>query len=368
MWHAKQRVIREKLWGAPLNSADKTNSSPVFQAQTGAWDASSLSSILHEMDPGTDLWVDVEINSSCTMQAHLFKGDRPGKTLVCTAAVHGCEYNGPEALKRLSERVDARTLSGNLVLVPLMNPSGFFQACKRVVPEDGINLNRAFPPEDPALTLSAQIAEWAVDELYPLADFLIDFHGGDSTERAFTFAYMSAVADPHVNETARRAALSLGLELCVDSTARNGLYSYANQQGIPSLLIENGGQNGWDETRVSADIHLAARLMKHLGIVDDQVSEHITRGLENVSELLSGKSRRITRSVYEESPCQGWWYPCIVEGETFFAGDVLGRIESVTGTVLHEVRAQADGQVLYFTVGLGVCEGEPLVAYGCFEC
>ena len=57
---------------------------------------------------------------------------------------------------------------------------------------------------------------------------------------------------------------------------------------------------------------------------------------------------------YLEAPGNGFWYPAIREGSCLKKGDLLGEIRRL------------DGMVFYYTLSLGVSEGEPLVAYG--EC
>ena len=46
----------------------------------------------------------VEITAIC--------GSQPGKTLIVTAGIHGCEYVGIEALNRLKKELDPAGLSG----------------------------------------------------------------------------------------------------------------------------------------------------------------------------------------------------------------------------------------------------------------
>ena len=45
----------------------------------------------------------------------------------------------------------------NVILLPLTNPTAFYAGTKQVVPEDGINLNRAFPGNAKG-SLSARLA------------------------------------------------------------------------------------------------------------------------------------------------------------------------------------------------------------------
>lgn len=72
-------------------------------------------------------------------------GCRPGKTLVVTAGVHGCEYVGIETLNQLKKELNPAALSGRVILLPLVNPEGFYHGSKQTIPADGQNLNRMFP-------------------------------------------------------------------------------------------------------------------------------------------------------------------------------------------------------------------------------
>ena len=59
---------------------------------------------------------------------NLYLWKNQGKTLVITAGVHGCEYVGVETLTHLSEELDPEEMSGSLILLPLANPEGFYEA------------------------------------------------------------------------------------------------------------------------------------------------------------------------------------------------------------------------------------------------
>lgn len=71
-----------------------------------------------------------------------------------TAGVHGCEYVGIETLNRLKKELDPIDLSGRIILLPLVNPEGFYMGSKQIIPADGQNLNRTFPG-DPEGTFPA---------------------------------------------------------------------------------------------------------------------------------------------------------------------------------------------------------------------
>ena len=91
--------------------------------------------------PGERKNVPLPVPDAPSLNALCLCGAAPGKTLVVTAGVHGCEYVGVQALRRLAVELDPAELSGNVILLPLANPTGFYAGAKQVVPEDGVNLN-----------------------------------------------------------------------------------------------------------------------------------------------------------------------------------------------------------------------------------
>ena len=59
-------------------------------------------------------------------------GEQPGKTLVITAGVHGCEYIGILAAQRLRRALDLHRLRGQIILLPLLNRADFTVPCGRL--------------------------------------------------------------------------------------------------------------------------------------------------------------------------------------------------------------------------------------------
>ena len=282
------------------------------------------------------------------LEVILFCGAHPGKTLGVTAGVHGCEYVGVEALRRLSEVLQPDLMHGNVILLPLVNPEGFYAGAKRIVPSDGINLNRAFPG-DPEGSASARIAAAIERLVYPHADLLVDLHGGDCNEQLCPLVFCPVAGETWVNERAAEAARVLDVPYRVRSTAKNGLYSWAVQCGIPALLVERGGQGQWSEEEVSACMRDVRALLTHL---------HILSGNGPVQ-----KQTEIAQAIYEEAPFDGFWYPRTAAGAHVLQGELLGRLQATDGSV-YEVRASFAGVTLYYTTALGVHAGDALVAYG----
>lgn len=302
-----------------------------------------------EISGGEKRDVKLQVPGGGFLDATLFCGSGKGKTLVMTAGVHGCEYNGIRALQLLSRELEPEKLAGQVILVPLINQSGFYRGEKQVVPEDGINLNRAFPGNSTG-TASARIAAAIEDLLYPYADLLVDLHGGDVNEMAMNFAYFPAQAEPEVCEQSRRAAQALSMPYRVASSAKNGLYSWASRKGIPALLLERGGGGRWSAEEVQEYCRNVYELLDHLKILPQTFPKVV--------------QQEITESVYIEAEEQGFWYPRAEEGKKFSKGTILGELRDTKDDLLKVYYADFDGVTLYYTMALGVKAGDPLIAYG----
>ena len=317
--------------------------------------------------PGEKKTVRIPVKEGEAIEAVCFHGARPGKKLVVTAGVHGTEYVGIEALKRLSKTLSAKALSGSVILVPLLNRSGFHAGAKQYVPEDGENLNRAFPGTQDG-TITSRIAHAVEQHLYPHADLLADLHGGEWNEELLPLVFFPTAGAAETNLISEAAAKALSVPYRVRSTAKNGLYSYAVQKGIPALLIERGFGGRWSEEEVEACILNVIQMMRYLGICpEEQVresSEMRETPLKETACMNASEQIEITQAVYEEADREGYWYPSVRAGAAVRKGQLLGKLEDRQGGLCREIRAKFEGIVLYYVEALGVSVGDPLVTYG----
>lgn len=77
------------------------------------------------------------------------------KTLLVTAGIHGAEYPGIKALLELKKELENIEIQGRLLMVPVVNEQAFYEYSRFVSPQDGKNLNRAFPGKKLAALQSA---------------------------------------------------------------------------------------------------------------------------------------------------------------------------------------------------------------------
>src|SRR5699024_2114021 len=90
--------------------------------------------------------------------------------------VHGDEYDGQEAVRRLFPLLDPEQMHGTIIAIPCVNESAFVSDT-RESSVDGANFNRIFPGS-PDGTFSNRLADLYVNTIIPAADAMVDIHTG----------------------------------------------------------------------------------------------------------------------------------------------------------------------------------------------
>src|SRR5947208_1830160 len=72
-------------------------------------------------------WLEVPagVDAATSIPVVVVHGARPGPVLAIVSGAHGTEYASIIALERLIGEVDAKRLSGTLILLPLVNRASF---------------------------------------------------------------------------------------------------------------------------------------------------------------------------------------------------------------------------------------------------
>ena len=286
------------------------------------------------------------------MPVILVGGSRPGKTVLVTGGIHNAEYVGIEAAIRLGKELEPHNIRGNVIVVPLVNRSGFSHRTMSMVYEDGKNLNREFPG-NPEGTAAEKICDAVVKELHKKADYYIDLHCGDGYEELIPYTYYAAAAPGETGAVSRQMACRVDSGYIVASgLLTGGSYNYAAGCGIPSILIERGCVGRWSEAEAEADQKDVKNILRFLGVLDDggQVIEYFPREIANVHYINAAET--------------GCWYPRFHAGDRFRKGAVLGVVKDFFGQEMETCTALCDGIVLYQTVSLNVLKDGPMIAYG----
>ena len=279
-------------------------------------------------------------------------GKKEGKTVLITGGVHCAEYVGIETAIELSREINPEDISGNIIILPLINRSGFENRTMSVVYEDGKNLNRVFPGNEQG-SVSEKIAYFMEKELFKISDYYIDLHCGDGYEELTPYVYFQGVASEEVSSKSRQMAMSINSKYVVASKSNSGgAYNYAGSIGLPGILIERGYMGKWTKDEVEEYKIDVRNVLKELKVL---AGEKVDR---------NNHTKLITNVIYENSMYTGCWYANYKVGDVISKGDELGTIKDYFGNVLHTCIAKLDGIILYQVGSLSVLKDGPMITYG----
>ena len=195
-------------------------------------------------------------------------GEQEGETVLISGGLHNAEYVGIQAAMELADEIDPSQVKGNIIVIRLMNRTGFEHRTMSVVYEDGKNLNRVFPGSACG-TLAERIAYTIETLFFSMADYFIDLHCGDGFEGLVQYVYYVAASSPEVQKKSKDMAEIAHVNYMVGSkTTSGGAYNYAAaKRNIPSILLERGSNSVWCKEEVEADKHDVKNILRHIGIL-----------------------------------------------------------------------------------------------------
>jgi predicted deacylase len=269
---------------------------------------------------GTDIFVPLMV----------VNGAEPGPILFLDSAVHGDEYEGSEAIRRLYRELDPARLKGAVIGVPIMNPLAF-EAGTRVSPADGLNLNRCWPGRERGFFTERLAA--CIMEVAKKADYALDCHGGGNIMSLVPVAIYRDIGGPEVAKRARDLVRATGLDLVwVGSGGFANTFALEMQKaGIPASCVEIMGE-GRAREKVTRQFHaLFLNVMRWL-----QMIEGMPRLPEKVIEFEGTFINTIHGGFYQQT---------VELRQMVKQGELCGTVSDFYGEVLEEIRAPHDGIV-----------------------
>lgn len=282
----------------------------------------------------------------------IINGEKEGKMVLITGGIHNAEYTGVETAIQLAVEITPEEIAGCLMIIHPVNISGFENRTMSMVAEDGKNLNRIFPG-DPDGTVGEKIGAFISEVFLKKTDRYIDLHAGDGYETLTPYVYyVGATTEAVVNE-AKAMAECLEVPYLVKSyTATGGAYNYAGSIGIPSILIERGGEARWSQAEIDLYKEDVRNVLRYLEVLDEPVKKQANKPVDLVD------------LVYENAAHTGCWYPHKKAGAFFKKGEELGVIKDYFGKLLQTCIAQYDGIILYQVSSLCILENGSMITYG----
>jgi predicted deacylase len=178
---------------------------------------------------------------------------RDGRGVLAIGATHGNEYEGPVAIKHLMSEINPELVRGRMILMPTLNVPAF-NAGVRDTPDDGVNLNRAFPG-DARGSITQRLAHFVSAQLFPRVHVVLDIHSGGQVAR-----FVPISSFHHVENESQRRAME---------TAARGFgarFTMIYQNKTPGLLtsmaerlgkITIGSEFGWGAAVLREGVSMA---------------------------------------------------------------------------------------------------------------
>jgi predicted deacylase len=274
-------------------------------------------------------------------------GTAPGPVLCVDGGVHGDEYDGMEAVRRVVAELDPAALRGTVVGVPCMNTAAF-EAASRVSGLDHANLNRIFPG-DPDGSFSLRLAATFVEQVVPAIDALVDLHTGGT----FGDIVPLTIVQGGFESLATPIGLAAGHQYVWKGGAWGGTARIAAlEAGKPAITIEAGGST-YRESIVDLHVGSVRNILRQLGMIDGD-------------PVLRSSYTAVT-GTFARSASGGFFLSHAGLGDSCAAGDLLGSIVDHYGHTVEEVRAPGDGVVLWHRAVRTVRPGDEVVIFGAID-
>jgi predicted deacylase len=271
-------------------------------------------------------------------------GALPGSRLCIAAGIHGDEYEGMEAVRRLVEELDPRTLRGAVIGLPCVNPPAF-QAAARSSGVDHLNLNRIFPGDKNG-SLSMRWAAAFVTEVIPHIDALVDLHTGGGFGLIAPCTIVQAGYEPLTMDL----GLAVGHELIWKGGTWGGTARISTlEAGKPAITVEAGGGGGCREETIVLHLQGLRNAMRHFKLVDG-----VPETLPEYKEI---------RGTFALASCGGFFRAEAAPGQAVRQNDPIGAIVNHWGDTLELIRAPRDGLVLWIRWRSTIFPGEEAVIF-----
>ena len=300
------------------------------------------------IDPGGSATIAIPVSNTATgipanLYVRVLHGARPGPCIFVSAAIHGDEIVGTAIIHRLLARLDAASMAGTVLFMPVVNIFGFMSH-SRYLP-DRRDLNRSFPGSAKG-SLAGQLAYKFLKEVICHCTLGIDIHS--AAVHRYNLPQIRIEPD---NPKLRELAMLFGAHAVIESPLRPGsLRDIARGQGVDMLLMEAGEALRFDELSVRSGVNGVLNVMAHLQMIQPHP--------EATQVIIPARSRR---AMWVRAPRGG---VCVLQkksGDAVKKGDIIGRVSGIFGDDPLDFRAPIDGMIIGHAVLPVVNQGDALV-------
>lgn len=244
-----------------------------------------------------------------------------GSCLVLNAGIHGDEFEGQIALRNLAHELQAKDVSGQVIIVPSLNLPAVL-ANARCSPIDKLNINRVFPGK-PTGTVTEKIASFFLDEVVSRADFVVDLHAGGTNYGCVCFGMMHRYVKPATSRATLEMlkAFSAPYGVIFDTEPdRDGMLDTAvEDRDKPFIAIELGSSRATTPGSIAVTMRGVRNMLVHCGVSKGE----ITLG-EAPTEILG-----VPPAGFVAAEDHGIFEPFFDLADIVPAGAAIGQIHSI---------------------------------------
>src|SRR3954469_4981330 len=253
---------------APSLAHAQRNDAPTFTVGTATAQRGTTATGTIPVPAGSD--------SALAIPVAVIHGTRPGPVVAFVAGSHGTEYSSIVALQRLIPLIDAKTLAGTVIVVPILNIASFQQMTPHLNPIDRKSMNGNYPG-DPNGTQSQRALALVTSQVVVVAEVVVDLHGGDLDENLRPYSYWFRGGRPAQDSAGLKLALAFGLDhvIVTDVNPANGrsLSGQALSRGKTVLVAEAGRSGVVAPADVKALVDGSLNVLGQLAMLDRKVTK-----------------------------------------------------------------------------------------------
>ena len=265
---------------------------------------------------------------------HIVQGASEGPVLLVQAGVSGLEIEPSMILPQVVRELDPAAISGTLLLVPLLNTSGFeFEQVKAIWDDKDLNTLGRGKADG---TVSEQMIHAYYEQVISKADAIVDIHTG-SKWSYHRYAGVFQVGDV---EKSGALASSLGLpHVLLGQTEDQSMALEAAKDGkaVATAWIGGGpGLRDFREQDLERSRLAVLNAMKHLGMLEGEPEGEESELIKQHTVINLSGERGLTFMDKNK------------RGQSVQVGDELGYVRHpFTGEVLSRIIAPREGVVLF---------------------
>lgn len=253
---------------------------------------------------------------------------KPGKVFGITAAIHGNELNGIPTIHSIWEHIQPASLTGVIILVPVVNVGGFITGTREFL--DGKDLNRIMPGKKTGSS-SARYVYQFVEKLAKHFDYHLDLH--TASEGRINSFYIKADLS---NKFVKKMSDQLSPKIILDQPAPKGTFrSIFEKRDLPSLTLELGDPNLFQYQHIKPAYQGILKVLSLLGFIQSKLNT------KTVSQAVC-----VERSEWFYAKHGGILtvYPSLAERVN--QGDTIASISDIFGQKVIDIQAKFDGIVI----------------------